>query len=77
MVSVQAQIEIKGDLSLTSLSRELAEINIPGKILKSALTKLQDELIMDLCGPKYERKPSREVLRAGTTKKLIKKWHIK
>lgn len=77
MVSVQAQIEIKGDLSLTSLSRELAEINIPGKILKSALTKLQDELIMDLCGPKYERKPSREVLRAGTTSRTLWTRHGK
>jgi len=77
MVSVQTQIEIKGDLSLTSLSRELAEVNIPGRILKSALTKLQDELVLDLCGPKYERKPHREVLRAGTTSRTLWTRHGK
>ena len=77
MVSVQAQIEIKGDLSLTNLSHELTEVNIPGKILKSALIKLQEELVMDLCGPKYERKPDREVTRARTTSRTLWTRHGK
>ena len=67
MISVQTQIEIQGDLSLANISRELEEVNIPKEILKSAIAKLQDELVVDLCGPKYERKPSRKVIRAGTS----------
>lgn len=77
MVSVQAQIEIKGDLSLASISRELVHVNISGKILKSALIKLQDELVLDLCGPKYERKPHREIVRAGTTSRALWTMHGK
>jgi hypothetical protein len=77
MISVQTQIEIRGDLSLTNISREIDQVNIPKEILKSALTKLQDELVVDLCGPKYERKPGRKVIRAGTTSRTLWTRHGK
>ena len=57
MISVQTQIEIQGDLNLASISRELDQVNIPKEILKSAIVKLQDELVLELCGPKYLRDP--------------------
>ena len=77
MISVQTQIEIQGDLSLANISRELEEVNIPKEILKSAIAKLQDELVVDLCGPKYERKPSRKVIRAGTSSRTLWTRHGK
>ena len=57
MISVQTEIEIQGDLNLASISRELDEVNIPKEILKSAIVKLQDELVLELCGPEYFRDP--------------------
>ncbi len=71
MVSVQTEIENQGDLSLANISRELDEVNIPKEILKSAIIKLQQELILDLCGPRYFRNPLRRFCRAGTTSRTL------
>jgi hypothetical protein len=75
MISVQAEIEIQGDLSLANISRELEEINIPKEILKSAIVKLQEELVMDLCGQQYKRNPNRQFSRAGTTGRTLLTRH--
>lgn len=75
MISVQTQIEIQGDLSLANISRELDEVNIPKEILKSAIVKLQDELLVDLCGPIYLRDPNRKFSRAGSTSRTLKTRH--
>ncbi len=75
MISVQTQIEIQGDLSLANISRELDEINIPKEILKSAIVKLQGELVLELCGPRYLRDPDRHFERAGTTDRTLSTRH--
>jgi hypothetical protein len=75
MVSVQTQIEMQGDLSLANLSRKLDEINLPKEILKITLTKLQDELILELCGPSHQRDPNRQFKRAATTNRTLKTRH--
>ena len=77
MISVQTQIEIQGDLSLANISRELDEVNIPKQIFKSAIIKLQNELILDLCRPKYARDPNRKFRRAGSTDRTLKTRHGK
>jgi transposase-like protein len=77
MISVQTQIEINGDLNLASISQELDQINIPKEILKKAIVKLQDELVLDLCGPTFLRNPDRRFSRAGTTKRTLKTRHGK
>jgi hypothetical protein len=77
MVSVQTQIEIQGDLSLTKISQELDKINIPKEILKSAIVKIQDGLVLDLCGPQYKRNPNRRFSRAGTTSRTLLTRHGK
>jgi len=77
MISVQTQIEITGDLNLASISQELDQINIPKEILKKAIVKLQDELVLDLCGPTFLRDPDRRFSRAGTTKRTLKTRHGK
>ena len=77
MISVQTQIEIQGDLNLASISRKLDEINLPKEILKSALVKLQEEIILDLCGPKYFRDKNRKYKRAGTTDRTLYTRHGK
>ena len=77
MVSVQTQIEIHGDLSLANISRELEEVNIPKEILKSAIAKLQDDLLVELCGPKYIRHTDRKFKRAGTTNRTLSTRHGK
>ena len=77
MISVQTQIEINGDLNLASISRELDQVNIPKEILKKALVKLQDELVLDLCGPTFLRDPDRRFSRAGTTERTLKTRHGK
>lgn len=71
-ISVQTEIEIQGDVSLANISRELDEVNIPKQILKSAILKLQDELVLDLCRPKYARDPNREFSRADSTSRSLK-----
>jgi hypothetical protein len=40
---------------LPAWSRELDEVKIPKEILKSALVKLQEELVYEMCDPKYSR----------------------
>ena len=77
MVSVQTQIELQGDLSLANLSRKLDEINLPKEILKTTLTKLQNELILELCGPSHQRDPNRQFQRAATTNRSLKTRHGK
>lgn len=77
MISVQTQIEIDGDLNLASISRELDEINIPREILKKAIVKLQDELVLELCGPTFLRDPKRKFGRAGTTNRALLTRHGK
>lgn len=77
MVSVQSEIEIQGDLNLASISRKLDEVNIPKVILKSVLVKLQDEIVIDLCGPKYLRVKDRQFKRAGTTDRTLRTRHGK
>ena len=75
MISIQTQIEIQGDLNLASVSRKLDEVNIPKEILKSVLTKLQEEIIKDLCGAKYLRLNDRQFKRAGTTDRTLSTRH--
>lgn len=75
MVSVQTQIEIQGDLSLANISRELDAINIPGEILKSAIVKLQEELLLNLCGPRYFRNQNRKFARVGSTNRTLRTRH--
>lgn len=75
MVSVQTEIEIQGDLSLANISRELDAINIPRQILKSAIIKLQDTLMLELCGPKYQRKQDRKFIRVGSTTRTLTTRH--
>jgi len=77
MISVQTKIEITGHLNLASISQELDQINIPKEILKKAIVKLQDELVLDLCGPTFLRDPDRRFSRAGTTKRTLKTRHGK
>jgi len=77
MISVQTQIEIQGDLNLANLSRKLQEVNIPKEILTSILVKLQEEIILDLCGPRYTRVNDRQFKRAGTTDRTLKTRHGK
>jgi len=77
MVSVQTQIEIQGDLNLASISRKIGEVNIPREILKSAIVKLQEEIVLDLCGQKSFREQNRQFRRAGTTDRTLKTRHGK
>jgi hypothetical protein len=77
MISVQTQIEIQGDLNLANISRKLDEINLPKEILKSALVKLQKEIILEFCGPKYSRDKNRKYKRAGTTDRTLYTRHGK
>ncbi|MDR0459863.1 MAG: hypothetical protein LBH62_00245 [Nitrososphaerota archaeon] len=49
MISVQTEIELEGDLNIANLSRKLDEINLPKEILQTSLTKLQNNLIQELC----------------------------
>ena len=77
MVSVQTQIELQGDLNLANLSRKLDEINLPKEILKTTLTKLQNELIIELCGPLHQRDPNRQFQRTATTNRTLKTRHDK
>jgi hypothetical protein len=72
VITVQAQIEIQGDLSLVNISQEIEKLNFPKEILKSAIVKLQDELLLELCGPKYQRNPRRQFTRAGNTKRTLR-----
>jgi transposase-like protein len=77
MISVQTQIEIQGDLSLTKISQELQALNFPKEILKAAIIKLQDELVLDLCGPKYQRNLKSQYTRAGNTNRTLNTRHGK
>jgi len=76
-VSIQTQIEIKNDLNLTNIPHELNQINPPKKILKSALRKPQNDLVLDLCKPEYEITSNRKFSRAGTTSKTLLTKHNK
>jgi len=71
IVSVTGQIEVHGDLSLTSLSRRLDEANVNREILKALLEKAQDELIDELCGKKYSRSGDKKFKRAGTAERTL------
>jgi transposase-like protein len=75
IVSVQGTIEINGDLNITSLSRGLDQANLNKTILKSLLEKAQDELIQELCGPRYSRGGDRRFRRAGTAKRTLETRH--
>jgi len=77
MISVQTQIEIQGDLNLASISRKLDQVNIPKEILKSVLVKLQEEIVLDLCGSKYLRIEDRQFKRAGTADRTLRTRHGK
>jgi hypothetical protein len=77
MISVQTQIEIAGDLNLASISQKINEVNIPKEILTSALVKLQNEIVLDLCGPKYLRDEAWHFKRAGTTDRTFRTRHGK
>ncbi|MDR1993070.1 MAG: hypothetical protein LBQ98_06185 [Nitrososphaerota archaeon] len=56
MITVQTQINIQDNISLTNLSRQIANINLPKEILKITLIKEQEKIIPELCGPTYQRK---------------------
>ena len=75
MVSIRAQIELEGDLNLANLSRKLNEINLPKEILQTALTKLQNKLVTELCTTPYQRNPQKQFQRAGTTNRTLKTRH--
>lgn len=75
IISVQSQIEIDGDLSLTGLSRDLDEANVNQAILKAVLEKAQDQLVTDLCGRKYARNRDAPFERAGTTDRTLVTRH--
>ena len=77
MITVQAQIEIQGDISLVNISQEIEKLNVPKEILKTAIMKLQDELVIDLCGPKYQRNPHKQFTRAGNTQRSLNTRHGK
>jgi transposase-like protein len=74
IVSVQATIEINGDISLSSLSRKLDHTNINKKILTATLHKHQEELIDRLCGERYSR-VERSFRRAGTSRRTLVTRH--
>jgi transposase-like protein len=75
IVSVQGTIEVHGDLNVTSLSRGLDEANVNRAILRSVLEKAQDELIQELCGPRYSRGGDKRFRRAGTAKRTLETRH--
>lgn len=75
IVSVQATIEINGDISLSSLSRKLDHTNINKQILEAALNKHQEELTDRLCGERYSRVENRPFKRAGTTRRTLVTRH--
>jgi transposase-like protein len=75
IVSVQGTIEINGDLNITSLSRGLDKANLNKEILKAVLEKAQNELIQELCGPRYSRGGDRKFRRAGTAKRTLTTRH--
>ncbi|MFH1179737.1 MAG: transposase, partial [Candidatus Bathyarchaeota archaeon] len=75
IVSVQANIEINGNISLSSLSRRLDQTNLNKEILTVALTKHQEELVDRLCGKRYTRNKNRPFRRAGTAKRTLQTRH--
>jgi len=62
---------VHGDLNITSLSRGLDQANVNRVILASVLEKAQEELIQELCGPRYSRGGDRNFRRAGTTRRTL------
>ena len=73
IISVQAKLEIRGDIKAACLSRELDEANVNRETLKAVVVKAQDQLIDELCGKKYARNKDAKFKRAGTvTKNEIK-----
>ncbi|MDR2707211.1 MAG: hypothetical protein LBB87_00465, partial [Nitrososphaerota archaeon] len=56
-------------------TKKLDEINLPKEILKTALTKLQAELILELCGSPYQRDTNRQFQRAAVTNRTLKTRH--
>jgi hypothetical protein len=77
VITVQAQIEIQGDISLANISQEIEKINLPKEILKTTIIKLQDDLLLELCGKKYQRNPHKQFTRAGNTKRTLSTRHGK
>ena len=77
MVSIQTEVEIQSDLSIANISRELNATNIPKEILKSAILKLQNELLLSLCGPRYLKSHDRKFKRVGSTNRTLSTRHGK
>jgi transposase-like protein len=77
VITVQTQIEIQENLSLVNISQELEKLNVSKEILKTAIVKLQDELLLELCGPKYQRNSHKQFTRAGNTKRTLNTRHGK
>jgi transposase-like protein len=77
VITVQTQIEIQGDISLANISQEIEKLNLPKEILKTTIIKLQNELVLELCGPKYQRNPQKQFARAGNTKRTLSTRHGK
>ena len=73
IISVQAKLEVHGDIKVACLSRELDEANVNRGILKAVVVKVQDQLIDELCVKKYARNKDAKFKRAGTvTRTLIR-----
>ena len=49
IISVQAKLEIHGDIKVAGLSRDLDEANVNKEILKAVIVKAQNQLITELC----------------------------
>jgi transposase-like protein len=77
VITVQTEIEIQGDLSLANISQKLEKLNVPKEILKTTIIKLQDELILELCGKKYQRNTQKQFIRVGNTKRTLSTRHGK
>jgi len=75
IVSVQATIEINGDINVSNLSRQLDQENINKLVLKAAIENLQEDLVNHLCGERYTRDPERRYWRAGTAKRTLVTRH--
>ena len=75
IVSVQATLEVNGAISITNLSRQLDQTNLNKGILQTILSKHQDNLVNQLCGPKYSRYKNRQYRRAGTAWRTLQTRH--
>jgi hypothetical protein len=57
MISVQAQIEIQGDLNLANISQEIEKLNFPKEILKTANNKPSKRTNTRPLRPNIPKKP--------------------